>query len=161
MDRGLTVEFSIKYKNLDVAGNRSITVLFIGKNGDQVMVTLANITNGVVHKKLVRLNEEMTGVKSWKLQSILLDVSTIRVIFSGVRGDVGNFYNLEMFDLIDGGGGGSFFGGVELCRCPQNFTGSSCQQCATGDSILAMTFNFRTFIVHFMAQSIEELMFYF
>lgn len=129
MNKELGVEFSFNYKD-NVAGNRSLSVSFIGVNSDQAVVTFSNITNGVVHKKLLTLNEEMTGVASWKLQLILINVSAIRVVFTGVDGDVADFYNLEMFDVVSGGGG--VFGGVEQCECPQNFTGNSCNQCASG-----------------------------
>ena len=130
IDKELTVEFSIEYKD-NIAGNRSVSVLFIGANNDQAVVTFSNIINGIVHKKLLTLNEEMTGITSWKLQLILTNISAIHIVFTGVVGDIANFYNLEMFDVINSGGEGNF-GGVEQCECPQNFTGSSCNQCAPG-----------------------------
>ena len=138
-DKELTVEFSISFKD-DVAGNRSVSVIFMGASDDQAMVTFSNITNDIIHKKLLTLNEEMTGVASWKLQLILINISSIRVVFTGVDGDIADFYNLEMFDVIDEVGGS--FGGVEQCQCPQNFTGNSCNQCATGGALFLNKLNY-------------------
>ena len=82
----------------------------------------------------------MTGVASWKLQLILINISSIRVVFTGVDGDIADFYNLEMFDVIDEVDGS--FGGVEQCQCPQNFTGNSCNQCATGGALFLNKLNY-------------------
>lgn len=136
LDEALTIEYSIEFEALtNIDSNRSVSVTFLGANDAKAVISFQNITNKVKYQKHIYLSEEKTGVDSWQLQAILLNVSAIHITFSTGRSfsDIGSFYNLEMLSLLkDNSGGFTTFGGVEQCECPKNFTGNSCEICANG-----------------------------
>lgn len=114
--------------------NRSLVINLIGSYSNKMVTfSMKNVPMNVVFTKeiLISANFVEHSVRTWELQDVLFDLKKLELQFDGQPGDYGILYNVRMFS-VDETSMQPFFKGVERCTCPANYTGLSCETCASG-----------------------------